>query len=34
MKMFLIIFGILWILGFILKKSGLSDYYHDLGKGE
>ena len=34
MKSFLIILGILWVLGFILKRSGLADYYHDLAKGE
>ena len=32
MKTFLIILGILWILGFILKQSGLADYYHELAK--
>lgn len=30
MKTFLIILGILWVLGFILKQSGLADYYHEL----
>lgn len=33
MKTFLIILGILWVLGFILKQSGLADYYHGLAKG-
>ena len=28
MKTCFIILGILWVLGFILKQSGLADYYH------
>ena len=34
MRSFLIILGTLWVLGFILKQSGLADYYHGLAKGE
>ena len=34
MKTFLIILGILWVLGLILKQSGLADYYHELANKE